>query len=119
MCDRSDFEHGGDDLGMLNNYYQNTDGTQFHFHQSDNLDIECCDDDSNEDDMENETDCDVDYTPKSCKNKGTKTSNAKKLKSNQTLFKCPHCEKCISRKHRLADHINKRHGYKCSICDER
>lgn len=33
------------------------------------------------------------------------------------IFKCPHCIKSFTRRHRVTIHIKLRHGFECSICN--
>lgn len=33
------------------------------------------------------------------------------------IFKCPHCVKTFTRRHRISVHIQLRHGFACNVCD--
>lgn len=33
------------------------------------------------------------------------------------IFKCPHCVKTFTRRHRVSVHIRLRHGFECAICN--
>lgn len=74
--------------------------------------------DEEEEDEEEEFDDsnDEDYSYMPSKKDKTKYESQK---TNNKLSKCQYCDKYISRRNRLAIHIEKRHGFQCDICQER
>lgn len=79
------------------------------------------DDDNDYDEEEDEEEefddsNDEDYSYMPSKKDKTKYESQK---TNNKLSKCQYCDKYISRRNRLAIHIEKRHGFQCDICQER
>lgn len=90
---------------------------------------------STEDEADDNDDIDVDeYTPaKDYKRKTLETDQPKRKRGRPRkirdpneppknyrkgkIFKCPHCVKSFTRRHRVAIHIRLRHGFECVTCN--